>query len=108
MTDYRATMRVELVNDRPTYAEVVIESLDRAIRHVAWPVDGSHLKALEAAASQSIDLLEARATGVSQELLRTTGFELNEPWTVDRETFPAEDGGTCGSIEASAVVSGEL
>lgn len=108
MTDYRASVRVELVDDRPTFAEVVIESLDRAIRHVAWPMDKSPLASLEAAASQSVDLLEARALGVSEAMLGTVGFELHEVWTLDRETVPAEDGGTCGSFEAAAPVSGEL
>lgn len=108
MTDYRATVHVELVDDRPTFAEVLIESIDRAIRHAAWPVDRSQLTSLQTAASRSVAHLETRATGLSEEMLRAAGFELRGRWMVDHDTVPAEDGGTCGSIDATAPVSGGL
>ncbi|MFI2754188.1 hypothetical protein ACGIF2_15710 [Cellulomonas sp. P22] len=46
--------------------------------------------------------------GLSEAMLRAAGFELRGGWTIDRASVPAEEGGTCGSIEASAPVSGEL
>jgi hypothetical protein len=106
VTDYRATMRVELVDDRPTFAELVIESNDGAVRHAAWPVHGPPLASLGAAASKSMESLAARAASLGEELLRAAGLKLLGRWVTEREIVPGDEGGTCGSMQCSASVSG--
>lgn len=107
MTEYRATVRVELVDDMPTFAEVVLESTDRAIRYATWPADNSAMTSLDGAAQRSLESLAARASRLGEEILQEAGMDLRGRWQFDRETIPANDGGTCGSVELSALVSGE-
>ena len=105
MPEYRASLLIELVDDVPTFAELVIESTDRVFRSAAWPVDAPAVASLESAARQSVDALAARAATLGEEILRARGIEQRSRWSVTRELVLADGGGTCGSVELSAIVS---
>jgi hypothetical protein len=65
------------------------------------------MTSLDDAAQRSVESLAARAARLGAEILQGAGMDLRGRWEFDREVIPANDGGTCGSVELSALVSGE-